>query len=108
MTRKLHFLFFRYLTLNDTDFIIKNIDDAKMTFADSFILEGDDAKMTNNTLPKYMNLQQTCQYLNVKSINTLYKLIDDGLPVIKIGRSRRVSQEAADRYMESKTVNKQF
>lgn len=64
--------------------------------------------MTNNTLPKYMNLQQTCQYLNVKSINTLYKLIDDGLPVIKIGRSRRVSQEAADRYMESKTVNKQF
>ena len=64
--------------------------------------------MTENTLPKYMNLQQACKYLNVKSMNTLYKLIDDGLEVIQIGRNRRISQEAADRYMESKTVNKQY
>lgn len=58
--------------------------------------------------PKYMKLGQALKYLNVGSYSTLYKLIDDGLEVISIGRSKRISQEAADRYMESKVVNKQF
>lgn len=61
-----------------------------------------------NDFPKYMTLGQTLEYLNIKAYATLYKMIDDGLEVISIGRSKRISQEAADRYMESKVVNKQF
>ncbi|WEV56693.1 excisionase family DNA-binding protein [Ligilactobacillus acidipiscis] len=59
----------------------------------------------NDQLPRYMKLVEACKYLNV-SYGSLYSLINDGLPVIKIGRSRRIDQKAADKWMESKTVNK--
>lgn len=62
----------------------------------------------NGDFPRYMKMAQALKYLNVGSYSTLYNMIDDGLEVIQIGRSRRISQEAADRYMESKTVNKQY
>lgn len=61
-----------------------------------------------NDFPKYMTMGETLKYLNIKSYATLYKLIDDGLEVISIGRNKRISQEAADRYMDSKIVNKQY
>lgn len=53
---------------------------------------------------KYMNLGEACQYLNVKSRNTLNKYIKQGLPVIIINGTRRIDQVDADKFMEAHKV----
>lgn len=49
--------------------------------------------------PRYMNLIQAREYLNVGSHNTLKKFIDDGLKVSTIGGTKRVDKVDADKFM---------
>lgn len=44
------------------------------------------------------------KYLHIGSVNTVYKMIADGLPVITIGRLKRIDREALDEYLASKTI----
>lgn len=61
--------------------------------------------MTNEQFPRFMNLTQTRKYLNVGSMNTVYKLAEDqGLPIIKMGTLKRVDQVALNKWLQSKTV----
>lgn len=57
-----------------------------------------------NDLPRYMTFKQAMQYLNIKSYNTLYKLIDNGLPIIFIDGIKRVDQQAVDTYLASQVI----
>lgn len=78
-----------------------------MTFiADSLLfLKRSDAKMTNEQFPRFMNLTQTRKYLNVGSMNTVYKLVEEqGLPIIKMGTLKRVDQVALNKWLQEKTV----
>ena len=43
-------------------------------------------------------------YLNIKSPVTLRKYIDDGLPTILVGNSKRISKSAIDKFMQDHTV----
>ncbi|MGJ3789073.1 helix-turn-helix domain-containing protein [Lactiplantibacillus argentoratensis] len=51
-----------------------------------------------------MNLGEACQYLNVKSRNTLNKYIKQGLPVIIINGTRRIDKADADKFMEAHKI----
>jgi len=57
-----------------------------------------------NDFPKYMNLGQACQYLNVKSRNTLKKYIQQGLHVIIINGTKRIDKQDADKFMETNKI----
>lgn len=43
-------------------------------------------------------------YMNIHSYITLNKMIDDGLPALKIGNVKRISKDELDKYLASKTV----
>lgn len=59
----------------------------------------------NKDYPRFMNFKQALKFFNIGSYNTLYQFIDDeGLPVIKIGNVKRIDQEAAIQWLESKTI----
>ncbi|GIP68490.1 helix-turn-helix domain-containing protein [Lactiplantibacillus pentosus] len=58
----------------------------------------------NKGFSKYMNLGEACQYLNVKSRNTLNKYIKQGLPVIIINGTRRIDKADADKFMEAHKI----
>lgn len=51
-----------------------------------------------------MNLGQACQYLNVKSRNTLKKYIQQGLHVIIINGTKRIDKQDADKFMENNKI----
>jgi hypothetical protein len=53
--------------------------------------------------PALLNLKQAMQYLNIKSYQTLYKLIDNGLEVTYIGDKRFISIDSADKYIKDHT-----
>lgn len=60
--------------------------------------------MNTANLPRYMNLGQACKYLNVKSYNTLYKYIKQGLRVVIINGTKRIDQLDADKFMEAHKI----
>lgn len=57
-----------------------------------------------NETSKYLTYQETMEYLHIGSVNTIYKMIADGLPVIAIGRLKRIDRKALDEYLASKTI----
>ncbi|HIZ95711.1 MAG TPA: helix-turn-helix domain-containing protein [Candidatus Ligilactobacillus excrementavium] len=59
----------------------------------------------NADFPRYMNFKQALKFFNIGSYNTLYGFIDnEGLPVIKVGNVKRIDQQAAIEWLQSKTV----
>jgi hypothetical protein len=54
--------------------------------------------------PALLNLKQAMEYLNIRSYQTLYKLIDNGLEVTMIGDKRFISVESADKYIKDHTL----
>lgn len=51
-------------------------------------------------MAEYMSYKQTMEYLGIKSKATFGKYIKQGLPTIKVGRSKRISKTAVDKFME--------
>lgn len=55
-------------------------------------------------LPRYMTYKQAMQLLNIKSYNTLYKYIKQGLRVVIISGTKRIDQLDADKFMEAHKI----
>ncbi|MCT3263094.1 helix-turn-helix domain-containing protein [Lactiplantibacillus plantarum] len=55
-------------------------------------------------LPRYMTYKQAMDCLNIKSYNTLYKYIKQGLRVVAINGTKRIDQLDADKFMEAHKV----
>ena len=55
-------------------------------------------------MTEYFSYQSAMKYIGIKSPVTLRKYIDDGLPTIKIGKSKRISKTAIDEFMKAHTV----
>ncbi|KIN19765.1 MULTISPECIES: helix-turn-helix domain-containing protein [Lactobacillaceae] len=55
-------------------------------------------------LPRYMTYKQAMDCLNIKSYNTLYKYIKQGLRVVAINGTKRIDQLDADKFMEAHKI----
>lgn len=59
-------------------------------------------------MTEYMTLKTAMKYLGICNYGTLREYIAQGLPVIKVGRSKRISKTAIDKFMaehQTSTVN---
>ncbi|AXX74735.1 hypothetical protein LRLP16767_LR202_00053 [Limosilactobacillus reuteri] len=56
------------------------------------------------TLSEFMNLEQASKYLGFKSQKSLNNYIREGLPVVIIGKSKRISKTAIDAFMKEHEV----
>ncbi|EJF00204.1 hypothetical protein [Liquorilactobacillus mali] len=57
-----------------------------------------------NELPRFMNYGQALKFFNIGSYNTLYKFIEMGLPVVKVGTLKRIDQQVAEEWFEKQTI----
>lgn len=55
---------------------------------------------------EYFSYKQAMQYLVIKSHSTLNYYIEQGLPVIEFGKSKRISKSAIDKFMQDHTARK--
>lgn len=53
---------------------------------------------------EYLNFAQAQHYLGFKSSKALREYISEGLPVIKVGKSRRISKTDIDKFMQEHVV----
>ena len=53
---------------------------------------------------EYFSYQQAMKYLGFKSPVTLREYIQSGLPIIKIGKSKRISKSDIDKFMADHRV----
>ncbi|MFJ6989540.1 helix-turn-helix domain-containing protein [Limosilactobacillus mucosae] len=51
--------------------------------------------------PEYMSLTDAAKYLGYGSKHVVYDLIREGMPVIKVGKTMRVSKTAIDTFMHA-------
>ena len=52
---------------------------------------------------QWLTYQQVMEELHVGSVNTVYKMINDGLKVTSIGRLKRIERKELEKYLNSKT-----
>lgn len=52
-------------------------------------------------MTEYFSYKQAMKYMDIKSHTTLNSYIANGLPVIQVGRSKRISKTAIDEFMKS-------
>ncbi len=55
-------------------------------------------------MSEYLTYKEACKILHLKSYKGLYYLIKNGLPVIVIGNSKRISANDLKKFMEDHTV----
>ena len=55
-------------------------------------------------MTEYFSFKEAMKYLGVKSHKTLNYYIQQGLPVIKLGNSKRISKTAIDEFMQAHTT----
>lgn len=53
---------------------------------------------------EYLTLKEARTYLSIKSPNVLKEYIKAGLPVVKVGKSRKISKTAIDKFMKDHEV----
>lgn len=53
---------------------------------------------------EYMSFKDAAKYIGASSYHTLNKYIQEGLPYIVVGKSKRVSKTAIDKFMDDHTV----
>lgn len=53
---------------------------------------------------EYLTYKQTMKYIGFNSYVTLNHLMKQGLPVIKFGKSKRISKSDIDKFMKDHTV----
>ena len=61
-------------------------------------------KGLTNMSKEYLTFKEAMKYLDIKSHNTLRYYIKQGLPVIKLGNSKRISKNAIDEFMQAHTT----
>lgn len=49
----------------------------------------------------YFNNKEAMEYMGIKSKATFTKYIKQGLPIIKVGNSKRISKTAIDEFMKA-------
>lgn len=52
-------------------------------------------------MQEYMSLTDAAKYLGYGSNHVVYDLIREGMPVIKVGKTMRVSKTAIDTFMHA-------
>ena len=52
---------------------------------------------------QWLTCQQVMEELHIGSVNTVYKMINDGLKVTSIGRLKRIERKELEKYLNSKT-----
>ncbi|MCG0721921.1 prophage Lp3 protein 4 [Lactiplantibacillus plantarum] len=52
---------------------------------------------------QWLTYQQVMEELHIGSVNTVYKMINDGLKVTRIGRLKRIERKELEKYLNSKT-----
>lgn len=52
----------------------------------------------------YFNYKQAMEYMNIKSKATFSKYLKNGLPTIKVGKSKRISKFDIDKFMADHRV----
>lgn len=55
---------------------------------------------------EYFSYKQAMKYLGTQSYKTLNYYIEQGLPVIELGKSKRISKTAIDKFMQDHTTRK--
>lgn len=50
-------------------------------------------------MTEYFSYKQTMNYLGFNSYKTLRNLINSGLPVIQVGKTKKISKHAIDKFM---------
>ncbi|EMP44874.1 helix-turn-helix domain-containing protein [Lactiplantibacillus plantarum] len=58
----------------------------------------------NRAEVQWLTYQQVMDELHIGSVNTVYKMINDGLKVTSIGRLKRIERKELDKYLASKTI----
>jgi excisionase family DNA binding protein len=61
-------------------------------------------KVMNRAEVQWLTYQQVMDELHIGSVNTVYKMINDGLKVTSIGRLKRIERKELDKYLASKTI----
>ena len=51
-----------------------------------------------------LSYKQAMEYLGIGSYHTLYKLIDNDLPVVKIGSTKKIDRNDIDRFLNDHKV----
>ncbi|MCI7633657.1 MAG: DNA-binding protein [Lactobacillus johnsonii] len=54
--------------------------------------------------PEYFTLKQAMNYTGVKSYDSLREMINTGLPVVKYGKTKKISKTAIDEFMKEHEV----
>lgn len=52
----------------------------------------------------YFSYKQAMEYMGIKSKTTFGRYLKNGLPTIKVGKSKRISKQAIDEFMKAHTV----
>ncbi|WP_436677419.1 helix-turn-helix domain-containing protein [Lactiplantibacillus plantarum] len=52
---------------------------------------------------QWLTYQKVMEELHIGSVNTVYKMINDGLKVTSIGRLKRIERKELEKYLNSKT-----
>lgn len=55
-------------------------------------------------MTEYMSFKDAAEYIGASSYHTLNKYIQEGLPYILVGKSKRISKTAIDKFMADHTV----
>lgn len=55
-------------------------------------------------MPEYFNYKQAMAYMNIKSKTTFSKYLANGLPIIKVGKSKRIAKSDIDKFMAAHRV----
>lgn len=55
-------------------------------------------------MPEYLSYKDAMKYMGFSASKTLNKYIDAGLPVIVVGKSKRISKTAIDAFMKEHEV----
>lgn len=50
-------------------------------------------------MPKYLTFKEACEVLGFKSYKSLNEYIKKGLPVVIVGKSRRIDQQDLQEFM---------
>lgn len=69
-----------------------------------FIKSRQGGNSMQNDFPRYMTYKQAMKCLNIKSYNTLYKYIKQGLRVVTISGTKRIDQLDVVKFMEANKI----
>lgn len=55
-------------------------------------------------MANYFSYTEAMKYIGIKSLTTLRRYINDGLPTIQVGKSKRIAKSDIDKFMADHRV----